>query len=630
MHKLNDLFTQIMPVILNRQNPFDTITIVVPSKKIEQWFKTIYLKTYNDVLMNVKFIRLNDFFLSKVDNKYKLINKNVVRTYFIKNIVKLNDTTLSSLQDILKDYLNDDKLKSIKVYDLANKLAELYVSYDLDNILDNKISSTTDDLFKVVDKDLFDSNYVSLSRLYKEIKSDDLNPNIYFFGFSNLSIIENKILEPFINKYKDNFYILNKDEPFIYNLKSVVSSPSKFREVERLHSDICELLINDKEHNLSLSDFLVLAPNISEYRSIIASVFKQDNINYVDLPYTICYKDENSNHLYKALKLIFDIYNNKSFTRSDFINLIENKIIKCVRGLDDEDINAIKQSILNSNTYRNKEDNSYDDWELLKRRLLASKILLKSDDCNHYIPINSHDYSSFSALNLDDNRIIKIISLIDDLKEVISLNKITIYKYDDIKSILDKYFSLKENEIETNNQYKKLLDEIDLFNKLNINLNKDNLNILFYDLLDISSSNRFISGELFTKGITFLDLDDKSIINSKYIFILGCDSKSLDFNTVKSEVDIRNDVDFSNKVMLKEKLFKLQASNTEYLYISYVNQDLKSGEEYFIAPLIKEINPSINQEIMDLDEKRNYSKLFTRREKENKDYYEQLFKGEKI
>ena len=105
-NSLNDLGNVLIDVIKSRKDLFSPITVVVPNSKIGQWFKTYWLKSESDILMNVNFVNIDKALLDLIDTDepYKLLKKETIKSYLIK--ILSSDNNINIPLDI-KNYLYD-------------------------------------------------------------------------------------------------------------------------------------------------------------------------------------------------------------------------------------------------------------------------------------------------------------------------------------------------------------------------------------------------------------------------------------------------------------------------------------------------------------------------------------------
>ena len=76
-----------------------------------------------------------------------------------------------------------------------------------------------------------------------------------------------------------------------------------------------------------------------------------------------------------------------------------------------------------------------------------------------------------------------------------------------------------------------------------------------------------------------------SILSAKYVFFLNASSNELPRLKVKSELDLRN-YDITEKEKM-ENAFFIQYQNAFKFYISYVDKDLKTDEDFFKSSFVK-------------------------------------------
>ena len=94
--------------INSRSDCFQTIHIVFPNLKIQQWFKAYWLDTQKDaVLLNVSFETLDSVLPLITENRHKLISANNLRQIII-NILS-ND--LVAIDQKYKDYYDNSSVK---------------------------------------------------------------------------------------------------------------------------------------------------------------------------------------------------------------------------------------------------------------------------------------------------------------------------------------------------------------------------------------------------------------------------------------------------------------------------------------------------------------------------------------
>ncbi len=615
--KLNELGDMLIKHIKSkRDNIFETINIIFPNKKLEQWFKAYWLKTEDTVLMNIACYSLENGLLSLMNdaNNYSLANKNDFKAVIIKQLAIIDKNKLDSkISKYIYD--NNNNLDSIKLYDLANALADLFIEYEKECI---EITGYQKLIYDNALAELANNNIKTFASLanssFKNIKE------VIFFGFYSID----KIYENTINKLAEAtnviMYRLDDNSNNIINPR-LLSAPSKMREIELVHSEICKLI---KDGNTVYSDILVLCPNIKKYENDISRVFNQDNALFPNIHYGINSRSKQEGEITLGIKKLFEIANKGFYTRLDFSELINNRIIQKSRNIELSDVDNWTRTIIDTNVYRNGKE--IDDWDYIKKRVLLSKISNINDINNNIVELSGSKYIPYSNIDFDDSSIIKFVNIIDDLKSWLNnINLNSIANKDNIYNLeneLSKWFSIKDaNGFEENSTYRKFIKEIyswDSYKLIDCNIP---LKTLFYTLFDLSKINMNKYSNLFTEGITFADIDERSILSAKHIFIIGLGSNEYPTKNIKDDMDLREELKDNSY-----NAFILQCSNaSDSLYLSYVNYNLKTEEKYYpssyIYDLYKMLNIKFNEEKTGIDEKREWKDLFTKREYKEKGYY---------
>lgn len=630
-NNLNELSSYLINIIKERKDPFLDINIVVTSKKVEEWFKCYYLKNNDDVLMNVNFILLDNFIFSMFDlsKEDKLLTKDIFKLILLKELNK------DDLDESYKKYIYEDNSISFnKLYDLANKLTELYYEYEKDEFTPSFIEN---DLFNNVINEAKKYNYYSLKDLLNKHEVKKLDKTYYIFNSLYLSNLYNDLINK-ISEVNDIKLLESKTNYENKENYKILSAPSKIKEIELIHSKIAKLL-QDKSN--SYNDFLVLAKSVNEYENEINRIFNQDNINFPSFPYSIFSIKNIDSNLTSALKILIDIKRKKYFTRLDFFNLINNNDIKKCRNINDEEIKVIVEAIEELNIY--KDNDFFKDWDYLKKRLLLSKVSSINDINNNLISLKEKDYLPYSSISFNDELILKVVHLIDDLNKWIELSNSTFNLtntfLDDLIIEFNKYFSLLDNNgYEMNKNYSNILALINIYKELELDSFKINIEILFLDLLNKSKSFKYNKGDAFIKGITFMDYDPSLVLSNKFVFFLNMNSKNYPSIKVTSELDERiTDLNALTKEKEENSFFLYKNSSQEF-YVSYISKDLKTDEDFYPSSFILDLIPeNISdkekyikeiEEKINLDETRNYDELFTKKEYLDKNYYLDLFKEE--
>ena len=615
--KLEKLANNLFEDIRGDKNFFTTKKIIVPSKQMEAYLKTYYLKNYDSVLMNVSFLTFNKAIIEFFGNDKKLANRHQIRSLIIKY---LNSNKEIIIDELMRSYLQEPNL-AVKLFDLANELTNLFKKFEDDDKIEKL--KCQKDIYDYVIDNLNKNNLVTPLSLYES--SSSIDEAVYFFGFIKYSECEKKFLACFKNKKEYKLSINNDAET---NKVELIKAPSKIREIEYLHSKICEMLLED---NNMLSDFLVVGTNISEYEDVIARVFNQDDVDYPNIPYYINAKSYKNNDVYNALTMFKDIVNKGHFTRLDFDNLINNKIIKFIRGITENDIEKWRDLILELNIYFTK-----DEWDYAKKRLLVSKIADVSDEDN-IVKIEGKDYIPFASIGLDDDSIVRFIEIVDDLNNMLekynSSDLVNDKWIEEFKESIDKFLSILDyNSIETNYYYKKVVDIFEHWKNNEIfNIPTRTFLEAIIDAAKVAVSK---SGELYTSGISFVEYNN-SPLAAKYIFFINASSDNLPIKRTRNALNENEIIYYTDD----KNAFNSLYNNCEKMFISYVYRDLINDEEFYLSNFVKDLNDTKIKEIASknsddfekgiqtilIDEDgKTIEKIFTRRGDKNKEYQDIL------
>ena len=637
---LNELADLLCKEINSRKSGdcFKTIHLVFPNLKIQQWFKAYWLNTQGDaVLLNVSFETLDSILPLITDNKFKLISSNNLRQI----IINVLSNKLVAIDPKYEKYYENS---AVKLYDFADSLTKLYLDYYKDNFEDiDGWGESNNFEYALYVKIVETAKNANLGTLEKPVAiAKPIYDFIYFFGFGKFEKVYRELLDN-INDDNIKEFSLNEEANACPDYE-IHTAPSMLREVEWIHSKICDLL---KDKNNRAIDFLVMSPNLSEYVNTIERVFKQDDENqkpreFPNIPYVINYHEKKDTDVVSALKILFKIFKTGYYTRLDFNELINNSAIKRVRNIKEDEIDNWMTSIVKLKIYR--QHNGVDDWDYLKKRLLLSKVSSINFQKDNLVSLNDGDYLPYSNIGFDDESILKIVSIINDLDSFCNYLKTNASFNDFVDGLiveLDKWFKVDEIKDKVFREYRKVIMSLDNLKKHIANNSNIDVDTLFYILFNDGAISSTQLGKSFLDGITFVDYDVNSVVSAKYIFLLGASSSNTPKKIIKSELDFRN----TNKKSDDELTFNLLKQNVisseqSMLFISYINTDLKTEEEYFLSPIIFEFNKKIGQkykidkddetpgridiEAIPLDEVRPYSELYTRREYKNREYFDSL------
>ena len=584
----------------NTKDFFTPSLVVFDNLKMEQWFKNYWLKNKQDIYMNIKCLRFKDlYYMIFKNSNTKILDQQMLTKYLLICLSTWNKKEVSYIYD-------GDAINASRLYEYAIELANLFIQYDNDLFTPSGFQKAIYD--KVIEMALSDG-YQTLNDLYQKGTMAKINNPLYIYVTRDLTRLEAAIITKYSNQFDDAIKVIkldnNEDKKQIDEL---LIAPSSLREIEAIHTHICELIASGVRPN----DIVVYAPDIQVYASDIEHVFKQGNELYPNVPYNLTKKLDNETWSFFAI--IKKILINGYCTRTDFINILSNKMVCACHGIELDTLDTMISTIIDSNSYRDHVDAN--DWLDLKRRMLLSKIVGEEAIVSNIIKISDQKYLPYQNMDLTNDIIVKLITLIDLVDE---LQKISISDFytaevlDHLQAII-KQFLFKVEDF----QYAKIAKELNAYRQLITKYECSiSLKVVIESLLNLFKT-AYVGKPLM--GVSFLDIDEKAIINVPHTFIIGFSSNAFprkETNPMIQQHIVKHQLDVETNIFNKIK------NNTEHLYISYINIDLKNDEKFYPSPLLEGLTVKSKQEI-DIDETRDKTKLYTKREFKNYSYYHEL------
>lgn len=412
--------------------------------------------------------------------------------------------------------------------------------------------------------------------------------------------------------------------------------PTKLKELEYVHSQICNLLKNNKAN---LRDILVLAPNIEQYKPVISAVFNQideTDEHFPFIPFSIVdYSGKNTDVL-SAMRTLYNVLRNGGLTRRTFLEFVKNPTIQSIYRFNDDDVTNIFHKWLdNLDIYRvhSQQNESEDDWENAITRMLIAKLT------DENICFGSKTYQPYNDQYTESNEhnclaaFIQICNTIKNCWTELFRNKIFL-KDEDIEymqKFLKNLFafdkcstkiSVKEKFV-----FEKIYHKLDQYKESKVHMP---LECVLKSLLDVASGVKFNTGTMFTRGISFTSLSSNRILPAKYVFLIGMGST--DFPGVNKLISldrrIKQPMLGDDDVIAKNKnafLCQLMATSDE-LHISFVSKDLQTGDTFYPSSVLQALMQytNIKGKKIGIDETRHWNELYTPREWMNRNIYLQL------
>lgn len=625
-------------------DPFKSPTLVFADAKTEQWFKKFHLSRCG-VFANIRFERLGSFiegFLRKsLGNNSPEPESSVILGHrlfaILRGLLDYKDF------DAVRRYSSDGTggISEGKLFDLSQRLSTLFIDYqELDCPIDEIFKDSTHaDWEKNLYEKMF-PGHATVRSLFDECKETskkfDMGAPAWYFGPENqLTPLQNSILE-----YAGCEKVLfsRREAPVDEGPEvKAVSAPSKLREVEVLHSEVCSLIQEEEK----LSDMLVLIPDVDSYRTAIHQVFDiPKGSSTVHVPYSIVEPDASATFTVNLLEALFKIAAKKDFSRRDFFEIVDNPVVRASRGITASDVEAFKSWVSEMNVYRDGEEvvkngkeiaKKRDDWVKAIKRMILARFTTNSVD----------GISPFEDLaSKSDETLGKFIGCIDDLQywvELTGKGSLAADEPEDLNGKLEELKDFLRGWIQVDpriggldgerisyagalGSFKGLLAEVDEGAK------SISFEVIGKTVLSGAMAADYSPSELFVGGLSIARFLDSRIISAKYTFMLGMDSKTMPGTDVRDSLDLRPKGSVIPHTALNRSAFFTTIANTSgTAYISFVNRDLAKDEEFFASPLLEEMG--VKPEVIGIDETRSWDELFTSRSFRNKEKSGQIFKN---
>lgn len=448
---------------------------------------------------------------------------------------------------------------------------------------------------------------------------------------------------------------------------TVHSAPSRIREVEHLHSEICRLL---QKENARIQDILIVAPNMNDYRTAIYQIFasersqaeqiKQDKKNKRNIenaqelesalyiPFTIIDGEPRESMTAQALNTLFQIGLKGFLSRPEFFELVRNPVVQAVRGITPEEVTAWEKWLSGMGVYRDRmvaehgSEFHYEDWKIGIKRLLLARLT----DCR----VQDGDdimmpYSDIESGNSDS--LCHFVDAVDSLENFChSCKERFVHGID--REALDGYIVPLINSWTAMNQvpseltsesviYQNVMKNIELMKmQYDVGNEKISLKNLKLSIVNAAQTSHYMVGTLFVNGLTFMNFMENRVIPIKHLFFLGLDAAAFPGRDVQNSLDLRMGNmwpgDNQNAAKNRYAFLGQMMSTSESLHLSYVNKDLQKDEEFFPSSIIKDLFKFISQSetesrtaaAIPLDEERDINELFTSRSLRNYNLYRRM------
>ena len=420
----------------------------------------------------------------------------------------------------------------------------------------------------------------------------------------------------------------------------VTAAPTKIREIENLHTQICALL-SDKEKKVHVEDILVVSPSLDEYRTAISMVFDQTPArddsdakeSLLHIPFSIVDSPARNSLTENALSSLFTILDQGSITRPEFFSLVRNPVVQTARKIKNEEVDAWQNWVTETNTYR--DSNETDDWDKVKNRLLIAQMTSSN------VEFDDVTLMPFSDLACSDKAsLCRFIDCIDALEEWIEYGKNNCTDLKRLAEYVDAWIampnvpnSLKSEAI----VYKRVADALNLLRWQNAaGKTQISMKLVEQSLLLAAQGTEYSCGNLFVNGITFMKFVPNRIIPVKHLFFIGAAAASFPGAKQQNTLDLRKSCfpwpGDDSLIARNRYAFLCQLMSTsEGFHLSYVNMDIKKDAELYPSSIVNDLRKFIvgewKEKKISLDEDRKVEELFTPKSIRNKIAYTNLLSG---
>lgn len=437
------------------------------------------------------------------------------------------------------------------------------------------------------------------------------------------------------NQFSDDFdFQKNKDAKAADNSLTISAAPTRMREVENLHSQICGLL----KDGARIRDILVVAPNLSAYRTAILQVFEQNEKGSergVHLPCVIVDSAERESLVGKALENLFAVKKSKSLSRTDFFELVRNPVVQEVRKIPSDEVSKWQEWVSGMNIYRSHEKNENGDWVLGVRRLLLAR--LSNDEVENCIP-----YSDMASS--DDRSLCRFVEAVESLekwrKDVEPVSEVSA-----VQNFLNEWLRLEDAPAGLGGEaivFRSVMEALEnLKYQKYAGVGKISWEMIEATAKGAAETSEYTCGKLFVNGVTFMKFAPNRVIPVKHLFFLGANASDFPGATPADSLDLRKSVarwpGDDTAVEKNRYAFLCQLMSTsESFHISYRNKYLPKDEELYPSSVVIDLKRALENAIpakdgqklvkvdeilptreLHIDEDRPLSELYTERSRRN-------------
>ena len=445
----------------------------------------------------------------------------------------------------------------------------------------------------------------------------------------------------------------------------VTAAPTKIREIENLHTQICKLL----RDGARVEDILVVSPCLDECRTAINMVFDQTPVKdpknengFLHVRFAIVDSPAKASLTENALSNLFSILAQKSITRPDFFALVRNPVVQTARGIRNEEIDAWQEWVAETNTYRTRDTKAdgdkavkKDDWDKVVKRLLLAQ--MTTDD----VSFGDDEYRPYADMACSDKAsLCRFVECIESLERWIEfgcdkskkdgdfLKKIDREQLSELSALLDEWIGMQNTPKSLKSEdivHKRVAEALEqLYCQFSANAPKISMNIVKQSLLLAAQGTEYSCGNLFVNGVTFMKFVPNRTIPVKHLFFIGADAASFPGAKQRNTLDLRKSCypwpGDDSPIAKNRYAFLCQLMSTsESFHLSYVNKNIKKDAELYPSSVVNDLRKFIEagaekdasgkslkwkEETISLDENRDYSELWTQKSLRNYVAYKKM------
>ena len=383
------------------------------------------------------------------------------------------------------------------------------------------------------DIDIFYSNKVTINRLIKILKEDniEIDKEIFLEDSPRFKSEELKHLERNIYAKKSNKYLKEVNDVHLFLAKN------QYTEIEYVAKEIVKIV---RDSNLRYRDIGVITRNVDKYSNLARAIFSK-----YDIPVFIDEKRElNQNIIIQYIISIFEMIRN-NFTKESVFNYIKIGFLD----IDEEDVFELENYCTKWGIKQNKwkKDFVYELKEEDKKQKVEHLNELRKAIINPIVELKE---------NMQKEKTVENISkVIYEFMQKNSIEDILVHRIENLEN---------EGFIDLANEYKEsyqilieILDEmVNIFKDKNISIDD------YYQILKIGLKNSELGKIPATQDQVIIgDVERSRSHKVKVVFIIGVNDGS--FPSVKKEEGFFGDND---RLILKQDGIELANGSLENLY----------------------------------------------------------------